>query len=240
MAVYSSLLAIFSTGSVDRDPPVPHRKMGRLAHPRIEFTMRRPQRLTRRISQLVIGLALYGLGIALIVQGGLGSAPWDVLTQGISTRIPLSFGTITILVSVAVMLLWIPLKQRPGIGTVTNALAVGPFADAAFLVLPDPAHLAVRICFTALGIVTIGAATGLYIGAKFGPGPRDGLMTGLHQLTGRPIWIVRTSLEITVVIVGWLLGGVVGFGTLAFALCVGPLCQFFLRLFEVGIEPGAE
>jgi uncharacterized membrane protein YczE len=191
------------------------------------------RRLTRRSIQLLIGLFLYGIGIAFIVRGEIGAAPWDVLTQGIATHVPLSFGVITVLTSVVVLLLWIPLRQKPGIGTLLNALLVGPAADIGFLLIPEGQPLWLRIGFFVIGLVTLAAATGLYIGAQFGPGPRDGLMTGLHRQTGWRIWIVRTALEVSVVLIGWLLGGNVGIGTLAFALLVGPLCQYFMRVFAI-------
>lgn len=201
---------------------------------------RRPEKLARRIPQLAIGLYCYGLGIALIVLGNLGSAPWDVLAQGIITHIPLTFGTVTILISLVVLLFWIPLRERPGLGTVLNALLVGPAADLSFWFLPIPEALWLRVVYMALGIVGIGFATGLYIGSRFGPGPRDGLMTGLHRTTKRPIWVVRTGLEFTVVVIGWLLGGVVGIGTIAFAVFIGPLCQLFMRLFNVRLRGDPE
>lgn len=192
--------------------------------------------MPRRIGQLLVGLFLYGIGIAFIVRGAIGAAPWDVLTQGIARHVPLTFGMITILVSVLVLLLWIPLRQRPGAGTVLNALLVGPAADVGFLLIPETDALWIRVLFFFIGLLVLSAATGLYIGAEFGPGPRDGLMTGLHRRTGWPIWAVRTGLEVTVVAVGWALGGNVGVGTVAFALLVGPLCQFFLRLFRVRLD----
>ncbi|MDT0157157.1 hypothetical protein Q9R19_05905 [Microbacterium sp. ARD32] len=203
------------------------------------FTARR---LARRIPQLLIGLFLYGFGIALMIRGVIGAAPWDVLSQGIATHLPLTFGTITIIVSGIVLLMWLPLRQRLGIGTVLNALLVGPSADIGFLVIPETDILWLRVLLFALGLTVLAAATGLYIGAHFGPGPRDGLMTGLHRVTGRPIWLVRTALEVTVVAIGWLLGGNVGVGTVAFALLVGPMCQFFMRVFEVRlpVPPAAE
>jgi len=191
------------------------------------------RRLWRRIPQLMIGLFLYGLGIALMIRGIIGAAPWDVLSQGLATHIPLTFGTITVIVSGIVLLMWIPLRQRMGIGTILNALLVGPSADVGFLIIPVTDVLWIRVIYFALGLTAVGAATGLYIGARFGPGPRDGLMTGLHRVTGRPIWVVRTALEVTVVAIGWLLGGNVGIGTVAFALLVGPLCQYFMRIFDV-------
>ncbi|MFS0912662.1 YitT family protein [Microbacterium sp. 179-I 3D2 NHS] len=198
----------------------------------------RGRRMPRRVTQLLIGLFLYGIGIAFIVRGAIGAAPWDVLTQGIARQVPLSFGTITILVSIVVLLLWIPIRQRPGTGTVLNALLVGPSADVGFSVIPQTDVLWIRVVFFVVGLLVLSAATGLYIGAAFGPGPRDGLMTGLHRRTGWPIWVVRTGLEVTVVAAGWALGGNVGVGTVAFALLVGPLCQFFMRLFAIRLpEP---
>lgn len=193
----------------------------------------RGRRLPRRIAQLLIGLFLYGVGIAFMVRGEIGAAPWDVLTQGIATHVPLTFGVITILTSVVVLLLWLPLRQRYGIGTLLNALLVGPSADVGLLLIPTGQPLWLRIGFFVIGLVVLAAATGMYIGAHFGPGPRDGLMTGLHKRTGWPIWIVRTGIEVVVVAAGWALGGNVGVGTLAFALLVGPLCQYFLRIFAI-------
>lgn len=196
--------------------------------------MPRPgRRMLRRVPQLLVGLFLYGIGIAFIIRGTIGAAPWDVLTQGLATHIPLTFGTLTIVVSGIVLLMWIPLRQRLGVGTVLNAVLVGPSADVGFLLIPVTDVLWLRVLLFAVGLTLIGAATGLYIGAHFGPGPRDGLMTGLHRVTGRPIWVVRTVLEVTVVVIGWLLGGDVGLGTVAFALLVGPLCQYFMRVFDV-------
>jgi len=197
--------------------------------------------MPRRLTQLFIGLFLYGVGIAFIVRGEIGAAPWDVLSQGIARHVPLTFGIITILVSIVVLVLWLPLKQRYGVGTVLNALLVGPSADVGLLLIPAGQELWLRVLFFVIGLLVLSAATGLYIGAHFGPGPRDGLMTGLHARTGFPIWIVRTSIEVTVVIIGWLLGGNVGIGTLAFALLIGPLCQYFMRVFAVRMpEIGAE
>ncbi|WP_228479969.1 YczE/YyaS/YitT family protein [Microbacterium abyssi] len=195
----------------------------------------RGRRLPRRIAQLLVGLFLYGIGIAFMVRGEIGAAPWDVLSQGISRHVPLSFGVITILTSVVVLLLWLPLRQRYGVGTLLNALLVGPAADVGLLLIPVGQPLWLRVCFFVIGLLVLAAATGLYIGAHFGPGPRDGLMTGLHNRTGWSIWIVRTGIEIVVVAVGWSLGGNVGIGTLAFALLIGPLCQYFMRIFAIRI-----
>ncbi|MGM7665868.1 YczE/YyaS/YitT family protein [Microbacterium sp. A93] len=184
----------------------------------------------------MVGLFLYGMGIAFMVRGEIGAAPWDVLSQGIARHVPLSFGVITILTSIVVLLFWLPLRQRYGIGTLLNALLVGPSADIGLFLIPAGQALWLRVGFFVIGLLVLAAATGLYIGAHFGPGPRDGLMTGLHNRTGLPIWIVRTGLEIIVVVIGWSLGGNVGIGTLAFAVLVGPLCQYFMRIFAVRIE----
>ena len=189
--------------------------------------------LARRFVQLFTGLFLYGIGIALIVRGELGVAPWDVLTQGIAKQTGWTFGIITIVTSAVVLLLWIPIRQKPGFGTVMNALLVGPFADIGLWVIPPGLDLWVRVLLLPAGIVVLAIATGLYIGAHFGPGPRDGLMTGLHRVTGWKIWIVRTGIEVIVLAAGWLLGGDVGIGTLAFALLIGPLCGVTIPLFAI-------
>ncbi|CAG7622743.1 YitT family protein [Leucobacter soli] len=202
--------------------------------------MRLPERLLRRSTQLLIGLFLFGFGVSLIVRGDLGAAPWDVLTLGIISHIPVSFGVVTISVSIIVLLCWIPLREKPGIGTLLNAVLIGPSADVGFLVLPETTELWLRILYLVLGVVLIGVASGLYIGARLGPGPRDGLMTGLHRVTKLPIWVTRTGLEATVLLIGWLLGGTVGFGTLFFVLAIGPLCQVFLPLFSIPLARDAD
>jgi len=191
--------------------------------------------MTRRITQLLIGLFLYGSGIALIVRGAIGVAPWDVLTQGIDNHTHLGFGLITILTSGVVLLFWIPLRQRPGIGTVLNALLVGPSADLGLWLIPEGLDLWARILLFAAGLLVLAAATGLYIGAHFGPGPRDGLMTGLHRRTGWKIWIGRTGIEVVVLGLGWALGGDVGIGTVLFALLIGPLCHWTIPFFAIRI-----
>ena len=198
------------------------------------------RRLPRRILQLLVGVFLYGVGVAFLVRSTLGAAPWDVLTLGLSIHLPLSFGVITVIVSGVVLLMWIPLRQKLGVGTAVNALMVGPSADVAFLVIPEISVLWVRIVFIGIGILVVGFATGLYIGARFGPGPRDGLMTGLNRVTGWPIWVVRTGIEVCVVLAGWLLGGTVGVGTVAFALLIGPACQIFMRIFYVTLPSDTE
>lgn len=196
--------------------------------------------MLRRVVQLLVGLFFYGVGLALLVRSMLGAAPWDVLTLGVSNHVPFSFGMVIILVSVVVLLCWIPLRERPGLGTVLNALLVGPAADLALLVIPEVSALWGRALMMIAGVVMVGLATGLYIGARFGPGPRDGLMTGLHRVTGQPIWVVRTTLEIVVVTLGWLLGGVFGVGTMVFALAIGPLCQVFIPLFDMAPRPQSD
>lgn len=185
-----------------------------------------------RIAQLVIGLALYGLALAMMVRAGLGVAPWDVLSLGLLNFVPITYGTMTIAVSIVVLLLWIPLRQRLGLGTVLNALLVGVSADLGLLVIPVFTELWARVPLFAAGLVLLAFATGMYIAAGLGPGPRDGLMTGLIRVTGWPIWVVRTLLEGSVLLIGWLLGGPVGLGTVAFAFGVGPLVGIFLPWFE--------
>lgn len=187
--------------------------------------------MTYRLAQLLIGLFLYGIGIALIVRGAIGVAPWDVLTQGIDGHAHLGFGLVTTIISGVVLLLWIPLRQKLGVGTVANALLVGPSADVGLWLIPADLELWARVLLFASGLVLLAVASGIYIGADLGPGPRDGLMTGLHARTGWPIWAVRTGIEGSVLAIGWLLGGNVGLGTVAFAVLVGPLCQWTLPLF---------
>ncbi|MGW2475649.1 membrane protein YczE [Streptomyces sp. NPDC001665] len=194
-----------------------------------------PQRahLTRRLVQLYAGLALYGASSALLVVAGLGLEPWGVLHQGLAERTGISIGVVSIIIGAIVLLLWIPLRQRPGLGTVSNVFAVGIAMDATLALLPEVHGPVVRAGVMAAGIVLNGAATGLYISARFGPGPRDGLMTGLHRRTGRSIRLVRTAIEIAVVVTGFLLGGSLGVGTVLYALAIGPLAQVFLRVFAI-------
>jgi uncharacterized membrane protein YczE len=179
--------------------------------------------MTRRWVQLLLGLFLYGIAISMMVRAAVGVSPWDVLAQGVSLRTGIPFGFVTNIVGGVVLLFWIPLRQKLGIGTVLNALLVGPSAEVGLWLIPTQSILWVQILLFTGGLLLLAVATGLYIGARFGPGPRDGLMTGIHARFGIRLWIVRTALEVIVLIIGWILGGNVGFGTLAFALLIGPL-----------------
>ncbi|MGP4009426.1 membrane protein YczE [Streptomyces sp. 4N124] len=194
--------------------------------------------LTRRLIQLYAGLALYGASSALLVEAGLGLEPWNVLYQGLAELTGLTIGVVSIVVGAAVLLLWIPLRQLPGLGTVSNVFVVGIAMDGTLALLPAAHSLTVRIPLLVAGILLNGVATGLYIAARFGPGPRDGLMTGLHQRTGRSIRLMRTAVEVAVVVTGFALGGTIGVGTLLYAVSIGPLAQRFLRVFAVPSAPG--
>lgn len=194
--------------------------------------------LTRRLVQLYVGLALYGASSGLLVVSGLGLEPWNVLHQGLAELTGMSIGVVSIFIGAAVLLLWIPLRQRPGLGTVSNVFVVGLAMDGTLALMPDAHGLGARIPLLVAGIVLNGLATGLYIAAKFGPGPRDGLMTGLHQRTGRSIRLMRTLVEVAVVATGFAFGGTVGIGTVLYALAIGPLAQFFLRFFAAPAPSG--
>jgi uncharacterized membrane protein YczE len=189
--------------------------------------------LARRLLQLYIGLLVYGLAGALQVRSGLGLDPWDVFHQGIANHVGLQIGTVLILVGAAVLLLWIPLHQRPGLGTISNVVLVGVAMNLSLDWLPTPSVWEARVAYMVVGVVLTGLATGMYIGANFGAGPRDGLMTGLSRVTGRSIRVSRTAIEVTVLAIGWLLGGTVGIGTVVFALAIGPLAQIFLPIFAL-------
>ncbi|MDX3547046.1 hypothetical protein PV729_34205 [Streptomyces europaeiscabiei] len=197
------------------------------------------RRLGRRLTQLYTGLALYGASSALLVQAGLGLEPWNVLHQGLAELTGLTIGVVSIIVGAMVLLLWIPLRQRPGLGTVSNVFVVGIAMDATLALVPEAHTMAVRIPLLVGGIVLNGVATGLYIAARFGPGPRDGLMTGLHRRTGRSVRLMRTAVEVAVLATGFALGGTVGVGTLLYALSIGPLAQLFLRMFALPSESGS-
>ncbi|MFI6503473.1 YitT family protein [Nonomuraea typhae] len=185
-----------------------------------------------RLLRLYGGLALYGLGIGLQVESAVGNSPWDVFHQGVAIRTGLTIGMVIIAVGALVMLLWIPLKQKPGLGTISNVIFLGLFADAAIWLLPTPDHWALKWTYLLTAVVAIALATALYISAKMGPGPRDGIMTGLMRL-GLSVRLGRFLIEITALAVGWLLGGTLGLGTLVFALAIGPLTQLFSRWFPL-------
>jgi uncharacterized membrane protein YczE len=193
--------------------------------------------LTRRLAQLFVGLALYGVSLAFVLRAGLGLAPWDVLHQGLAEHLDATVGQMVIAVSFVVLLLWIPLRERPGFGTFANAVLVGVFVDLTLLVL-DPAQTwPTRVLLLLGGVLLNGLATALYIGASLGPGPRDGLMTGLVRRTGRSVRLVRTVIEVTVLVVGFLLGGTVGVGTLLYAFAIGPVAHALLPLLTITPSP---
>lgn len=193
-------------------------------------------RLAERVLRLLAGLWLYGLAIALMIKGAVGASPWDVFHLGVSLHVPLSFGMVMIVAAIAVLLAWIPLRQMPGLGTVANTLLLGPFADIHLALLATPESLVLRCAYLAGGVVLCAFATALYVGAQLGPGPRDGLMTGLARRSGFSIRAIRTGIEVTVLAIGVLLGGTLGVGTVVFALAVGPLTQFFLRYLVVRLD----
>lgn len=182
--------------------------------------------------RLVLGLAIIAVGVALMVRAEFGLAPYEVLNQGVSVRTPLTIGQASIVIGVGVLLLWFPLRQRPGFGTVVNVLGVGLMLDAWLLVIPGPPTLWIRMTFLLVGVVLVGLGIGLYIGAGLGPGPRDGLMTGLAEF-GAPVWAVRLALESSALLLGWYLGGTIGIGTVAFAVGVPFLAHWSLRRFAV-------
>ena len=190
-------------------------------------------RLPRRLTQLFVGLALYGVSLAFVLRAGLGLAPWDVLHQGLAERTGATIGQMVIAVSFVVLLLWIPLRERPGFGTFANAVLVGVFVDLTLLVVGAPQGWIPRAALLAGGVLLNGVATAMYIGASLGPGPRDGLMTGLVRRTGRSVRLVRTCIEVGVLALGWLLGGTVGVGTVLYAVAIGPVAHALLPLFTI-------
>jgi uncharacterized membrane protein YczE len=192
----------------------------------------------RRLIQLFAGLVLYGFSASLLLLAGLGVDPWDVFHQGLSRELGLGVGTWTIIVGAFVLLLWIPLRQRPGIGTLSNVIVVGAVMDLCLATIPSPDGLATRFALMVAGVFLNGVATGAYIGAGLGPGPRDGLMTGLAA-RGHSIRVVRTGIELTVLASGWLLGGTVGIGTVVYALAIGPLAHVFIPLLRIDAAPAA-
>lgn len=188
--------------------------------------------LRHRLPRLLVGLVLFGVGIALMVRADLGLSPWDVLHQGVARRTTLTIGTVSIIVSVAVLVLWIPLRERPGLGTVLNAFLIGPVVDATLWLVPVVEALPLRWALVLAGLVTVALGSGFYIGAGLGPGPRDGLMTGLAR-RGLAVGPVRGGIEVAVLVLGWALGGTVGVGTVVFTLGIGPLVQLFLARLAV-------
>lgn len=197
----------------------------------------RTGKLFHRFVQLFIGLAFFGVSIAMMIRGHLGLAPWDALHMGIAKYLPISFGAVVILVSFIVLVPWIPLREMPGIGTIANAIVIGIVADLTLIFLPPLNELYGRLLLTVGGVFLCGLGSAMYIGAQLGRGPRDGLMTGLSRVTGYSLWVVRTALELSVLLVGILLGGlsVLGIGTVLFALFIGPLTQIMLPWFLVSV-----
>ncbi len=197
----------------------------------------RAGRLPRRLTQLAVGLVLYGVSMGLMIRGALGLDPWDVFHSGLTSHTSLSFGAVVTLVGFVVLLAWIPLRQMPGLGTVANVLVIGAATDVTLHLVDRPSSMVVRVLFTIVGgVVLNGVAGAMYIGAQLGPGPRDGLMTGISRRTGLSIRLVRTAQEITVVAVGFALGGSVGIGTVVYALGIGPLVQRLLPVFVVPVS----
>jgi uncharacterized membrane protein YczE len=195
----------------------------------------RAGRLPVRLTLLYVGLVVYGASLAMMVRADLGLAPWDVLHSGLIRHVPITLGQAVVLMSFVVLVLWIPLKEMPGLGTLSNAVVVGLACDATLLVLDRPDAVALRVGLMLLGVATCGLATALYIGAQLGRGPRDGLMTGLARRTGLSLRLVRTALEVSVVVIGLLLGGELGLGTVVFALTIGPIAQALLPIFVVDL-----
>ena len=195
----------------------------------------------RRIGQLLLGLALFALGEALIVDAALGVLPWVVLGQGLVNDFGLTLGAWSVIVAVIVLLAWIPLRERPGLGTLANALLIGLLLDPFLRALPDPSQLWVRVAYLLAGVALNGLGSAVYIGSRLGPGPRDGVMTGLVRVTGRSVRLIRTCLEVTVVVIGFALGGNLGLGTLLYALAIGPIIHAFLPhvLYAPNGAPGA-
>lgn len=188
---------------------------------------------------LVIGLALFGFGEAFIVEGALGVSPWTVLAQGLSTKLPISIGVATFIVGAIVLLLWIPIRERPGLGTVLNIIVISASLQLGVTFIPSPTHLGLQLLWVLIGVACIGIGSGLYLTTNLGPGPRDGWMTGIHQRTGWPVGRVRAGIEVTALSIGWLLGGTVGVGTVIFAVLIGPSVAYGLMLAgAIGRVPG--
>jgi uncharacterized membrane protein YczE len=191
--------------------------------------------VTRRLVQLYVSLVLYGVSMAMMIRSGLGNMPWDVLHQGLAEQLGLPFGVVIVIVSALVLLAWWPLHERPGLGTISNIAVIALVIDPALAMIPETGDLAARVALAVTGVVLNGAATAAYIGVHFGPGPRDGLMTGLVRVTGASVRLVRTAIEVSVVVTGFLLGGTLGAITVLYALAIGPLTQLFLPLLSVRV-----
>jgi uncharacterized membrane protein YczE len=193
----------------------------------------RGRALPRRLAQLYVGLALYGVSMALLVRSGLGVMPWDVLHQGLARHLGGTIGGWSIVIGALVLIAWVPLRERPGLGTVSNVVVIGVAVDAALALLTEPSAMPVRVVLAAAGVALNAVATAAYVGARLGPGPRDGLMTGLVRRTGRSVRLVRTGIEVTVVLAGWALGGTLGVVTVLYVLAIGPLVHVLLPLLVV-------
>lgn len=227
-----------SASSTRRDTPTPRDVP---VIPRINALAQiRAGRKARRVPQLLVGLAGYGAAVMMLVQSGLGAAGWNVLTEGTARSLGISFGWAANLISLLVLLAWIPLRELPGLGTFLNIAVVGFAADATATVLPHPHSMLAQVGYLLLGLVALAFFDALYLGALFGSGPRDGIMTGLVRLTRRPVAVVRTGVEVAVAGAGWLLGGTIGAGTVLIALCMGPLVGYFLPLVAVRIPAASE
>ena len=192
----------------------------------------------KSMGRLLLGLYLVGLGLAMMIHTGLGVPPWDVLSQGLQVQTGWSFGTCAVVISAIVLLIWIPIKQQPGIGTIINAVLIGPFADLSKPLMPELDGWLANLVWMALGLFSVALGLGLYISANLGAGPRDGLMVGLTRVSGWPFWVIRTIGESVVLITGWLLGGTVGIGTALFAISIGTLMQMTMKWF--GFDPKSD
>lgn len=213
-------------------PSLPTRELAQLS----PLEQVRAGRLPVRLLQLFAGLTLYGWSMAMLIRAGLGLDPWDVLHQGLARHLQVSFGMVVIGVGAAVLLLWLPLRQRPGLGTVANVVVIGLAADLGLAVLSEPDGIFGQVMLLLTAVVLNGVAGATYIGSQLGPGPRDGLMTGLARRTGGSLRLIRTGIELTVLLAGFVLGGTVGLGTVLYALAIGPLVQFFLPYLTVALE----
>lgn len=202
------------------------------------YAQLRAGQLPKRLARLTLGLWLYGVSVALMIRAAVGASPWDVFHLGAAQHLPLTLGGTMVLASLVVLVAWIPLRQMPGLGTAANALLLGPFADLSLRMVAAPGSVALQVLFMIAGVVLCGLATAMYVGAQLGPGPRDGLMTGLARRTGLSIRFVRTVIEASVLVAGAWLGGPLGLGTVVFALAVGPLTQRFLPLFTIRLDAG--